>query len=135
MQLSAADRRSVVENLLDIDVFSVMNTLVKARLQMAKEYIKDIDHKIDLVKNRIEDKEKLISTLEKKSNDSVENYQKEITENQNHLDDLKDQIENQKSSVTNLESQINDKDFISSSLLKMDDIDKQMKRKSKNISK
>ena len=135
MQLSAADRRSVVENLLDIDVFSVMNTLVKARLQMAKEYIKDIDHKIDLVKNRIEDKEKLISTLEKKSNDSVENYQKEITENQNHLDDLKDQIENQKSSVTNLESQINDKDFISSSLLKMDDIDKQMKRKSKNIKK
>ena len=89
MQLSASDRRLVVENLLDIDVFSVMNTLVKARLQMTKEYIKDIDHKIDLVKNRIEDKEKLILTLEKKSNDSVEKYQKEITENQNHLDDLK----------------------------------------------
>ena len=135
MQLSASDRRAVVENLLDIDVFSVMNTLVKARLQMTKEYIKNIDHKIDLVKNRIEDKEKLISTLEKKSNDSVENYQKEITENQNHLDDLKNQIENQKNSVTNLESQINDKEFISTSLLKMDDIDKQMKRKSKNIKK
>jgi|TARA_R110002074_G_scaffold24914_4_gene74081 DNA repair exonuclease SbcCD ATPase subunit len=135
MQLSASDRRLVVENLLDIDVFSVMNTLVKARLQMTKEYIKDIDHKIDLVKNRIEDKEKLILTLEKKSNDSVEKYQKEITENQNHLDDLKTQIENQKNSVSNLDSQINDKDFISNSLIKMEDIEKQIKRKCKNIKK
>ena len=60
MQLSASDRRAVVENLLDIDVFSVMNTLVRARLQMAKEYIKDIDAKIEIAKSKVDDKQKLI---------------------------------------------------------------------------
>ena len=58
MQLTAADRRSVVENLLDIDVFSVMNTLVRARLQMVKEYIKDTEYKLELVKSKVEEKQR-----------------------------------------------------------------------------
>jgi len=61
MQLTASDRRLVVENLLDIDVFSVMNTLVRARLQMTKEYIKDIDIKIQIAKSKIDEKQKLIN--------------------------------------------------------------------------
>ena len=55
MQLTAADRRLVVENLLDIDVFSVMNSLVKSKMNLVKEYIKDIDHKIELVRSKTED--------------------------------------------------------------------------------
>ena len=74
MQLSAADRRLVVENLLDIDVFSVMNTLVRSRLQMTKEYVKDIDTKIEIAKSKVDEKQKLIDTLEKKSSDSVDKY-------------------------------------------------------------
>lgn len=45
MQLTPADRRLVIEDLLDIQVFSVMNTLVKARLQENREKVE---------KNRIE---------------------------------------------------------------------------------
>ena len=66
MQLSVTDRRLVVENLLDIDVFSVMNTLVRARLQMTKEYVKNFDTKIEIAKSKIDEKQKLIDTLEKK---------------------------------------------------------------------
>ncbi len=78
MKLTAKDRRLVVENLLDIDVFSVMNTIVRARLQMAKEYIKDIDHKVDIVKSKVEEKEKLIKTILRKSSESIESYKSEI---------------------------------------------------------
>ena len=63
MQLSASDRRLVVENLLDIDVFSVMNTLVRARLQMTKEYVKDIDTKIEIAKSKVDEKQKLLHGL------------------------------------------------------------------------
>ena len=80
MQLSASDRRAVVENLLDIDVFSVMNTLVRARLQMTKEYVKDIDTRIEIAKSKVDEKQKLINTLEKKSSESVEKYKSEIEE-------------------------------------------------------
>ncbi len=80
MKLPAKDRRLVVENLLDIDVFSIMNTLVRGRLQMAKEYVKDLDHKIELTKEKVDAKQKLIETLEKKSADNVEEYKIDIKE-------------------------------------------------------
>mgnify|MGYP003625771143 FL=1 len=135
MQLSAADRRAVVENLLDIDVFSVMNTLVRARLQVAKEYIKNIDTKIEITKSKVEDKQKLIQTLEKKSNDSVDKYQKEIEEARKQIKELNEDIQNQQRSIDNMLSQINDKDTIPKSLIKLESNETQLKNKIKTIQK
>jgi len=135
MQLSAADRRLVVENLLDIDVFSVMNTLVRARLQMTKEYVKDIDYKIDIAKNKIEEKQKLINTLEKKSSDSVEKYENEIKENRKMISEYNHIIESYQSNVKHLMSQISDKNFIPKSLLNMESEEKELKNKIKQIQK
>ena len=135
MQLSAADRRAVVENLLDIDVFSVMNTLVRARLQVAKEYIKDMDTKIEIAKSKVEDKQKLIQTLEKKSNDSVDEYQREIEESRKQIEELQEDIQNQQRSIDNMMSQINDKDTIPKSLLRMESDEKELKNKIKTIQK
>mgnify|MGYP003114987360 CR=1 FL=1 len=135
MQLSAADRRAVVENLLDIDVFSVMNTLVRARLQVAKEYIKDMDTKIEIAKSKVEDKQKLIQTLEKKSNDSVDEYQKEIEESRKQIKELQEDIQNQQRSIDNMMSQINDKDTIPKSLVRLESDEKELKNKIKTIQK
>ena len=135
MQLSAADRRAVVENLLDIDVFSVMNTLVRARLQVAKEYIKDMDTKIEIAKSKVEDKQKLIQTLEKKSNDSVDEYQKEIEESRKQIEELQEDIQNQQRSIDNMMSQINDKDTIPKSLVRLESDEKELKNKIKTIQK
>jgi len=135
MQLSASDRRAVVENLLDIDVFSVMNTLVRARLQMAKEYIKDIDAKIEIAKSKVDDKQKLINTLEKKSSDSVEQYQKEIEESRKQIKEFEEDINKQKSSIDNLSKQIKDKDTIPKSLISMESNERELKSKIKTIQK
>ena len=135
MQLSANDRRLVVENLLDIDVFSVMNTLVRAKLQMTKEYIKDIDMKIEIVKSKTEEKQKLINTLKKKSNDSVEEYQTEIHQSRNQIEELQTEIKNQQDSVENLLSQIKDKDIIPKSLIGLESDEVQLKNKIKAIQK
>ena len=135
MQLSAADRRAVVENLLDIDVFSVMNTLVRARLQVAKEYIKDMDTKIEIAKSKVEDKQKLINTLEKKSSDSVDEYKKEIQESRKQIEELQEDIQNQQGSIGNMMSQINDKDIIPKSLIKLESNETQLKNKIKAIQK
>ena len=135
MQLSAADRRAVVENLLDIDVFSVMNTLVKARLQMAKEYIKDTDYKIDIAKNKIEEKQKLVKTLEKKSNDSVEKYENEIKENRKMISEYNHIIEGYQNNISHLMDQIKDRDILPNSLLTMESEEKELKNKIKAIQK
>jgi len=135
MQLTAADRRAVVENLLDIDVFSVMNTLVKARLQITKEYVRDIDHKIEIVKSKVEEKEKTIKTLLKKSSSSIESYKKDIEETQDKIQETNHDIAKMQSNVESLLKQVTDKDIIPKSLLKMESIEQQLKIKIKNIEK
>jgi DNA repair exonuclease SbcCD ATPase subunit len=135
MKLSAKDRRLVVENLLDIDVFSVMNTLVRARLQMAKEYIRDIDYKVEIVKSKVEEKEKLIKTLEKKSSDSVESYKGEIKNSHTQIEELQEEIKKKKENVDHLYEQVKDKDDVPRRLLKMEGLEQQLKSKIKNIEK
>jgi DNA repair exonuclease SbcCD ATPase subunit len=85
MRLTAAERRSVVENLLDIDVFSNMNILLKGKLSMLKDQQKNADNKIILLRERAEGQKKLVKTLEssnkeqiEKSQSSLEEYRKEI---------------------------------------------------------
>ena len=135
MQLTAADRRAVVENLLDIDVFSVMNTLVKARLQITKEYVRDMDHKIEIVKSKVEEKEKTIKTLLKKSSSSIESYKKDIKETKDKIYESNNDIANMQSNVEGLLKQVTDKDITPKSLLKMESIEHQLKIKIKNIEK
>jgi DNA repair exonuclease SbcCD ATPase subunit len=133
MKLPAKDRRSVVENLLDIDVFSVMNTLVRGRLQMTKEYIKDINHKIELTKEKVDSKQKFIDALEKKSSDSVEKYKEEASETGNQMNKLAEDIELHEKKIDKLLEQVKDKDGVSDNLLQSESLETELKNKIKNI--
>jgi DNA repair exonuclease SbcCD ATPase subunit len=135
MKLSAKDRRLVVENLLDIDVFSVMNTIVRARLQMVKECIKDIGHKAEIVKSKVEEKEKLIKTLLRKSSDSIESYKTEIENSHKQIKELQSDIIKYQENTTHLLEQIRDKDEVPNRLLKMEGLENQLKGKIKTIEK
>jgi len=133
MKLTAADRRSVVENLLDIDVFSVMNALVRSRLQISKEYVKDIGHKIEIAKSKLDEKQKLINTLEKKSSDSIEKYKIEIIESQKQVEELQNEIIKHQGAVADYLKQIDDKDKVPKRLVKMESLERQQKTKIRNI--
>jgi len=135
MKLTAKDRRLVVENLLDIDVFSVMNTIVRTRLQMAKEYIKDIDHKVDIVKSKVEEKEKLIKTLLRKSSESIESYKNEIEESQKQIQEGQSDITKYQENIAHLLEKVTDKNEVPSRLLKMEGLETQLKGKIKTIEK
>ena len=100
MRLPAAERRSVVENLLDIDVFSIMNVLLKGKLGMLKEEQKSADHKITILRERAESQKKLVKTLEssnkvqiEKSQSSLEGYRKEIEQLVNENEELLKQVD------------------------------------------
>ena len=63
MQLNAQHRREVIEDLLDINVFSKMNNLVKEKNAVLKEKLKDIAHQLDLKKNQIDAQKKYIRDI------------------------------------------------------------------------
>jgi DNA repair exonuclease SbcCD ATPase subunit len=112
-----------------------MNTLVRAKLQMTKEYIKDIDHKVDLVKSKVEEKEKLIKTLLKKSTDSIESYKSEIETAQKQIKECQSDITSYQESISELLEKIQDKDEVPKRLLKMEGLEQQLKSKIKTIEK
>ena len=63
MQLSAQHRRDVIEDLLDINVFSKMNILIKEKNAILKEKAKDIAYQLDLKKNQIDSQKKYIRDI------------------------------------------------------------------------
>jgi len=60
MQLSTSNRRDVIEDLLDIRIFSAMNTLIKEKIRTEKEKIRSLDLKRDNIKDKISMQENFI---------------------------------------------------------------------------
>jgi DNA repair exonuclease SbcCD ATPase subunit len=78
MQLSAADRRTVIENILDINIFATMNSVVKSKITETKESIKDFEYEIELTKNQIESQHKLIRLSKESSGIDIEQTKKNL---------------------------------------------------------
>jgi len=112
MRLQAAERRSVVENLLDIDVFSTMNILLKGKLGMLKEEQKNADSKITILKERAESQKKLVKTLENTNKEQIENSQNSIEEYKKEIQVLSDDNEKLLSQVDELEKQLIQTDMV-----------------------
>ena len=106
MRLQAADRRSVVENLLDIDVFSTMNVLLKGKLTMLKEEQKSADSKITILKERAESQKKLVKTLENSNKEQIEKSQSSLEEYRKEIEQLTSESEELLKQVDELESKL-----------------------------
>ena len=63
MQLGSGARREVIEDLLDINMFSKMNALLKEKMSILKEDIKDNSHEIEVVKTKINSQKKYLRDL------------------------------------------------------------------------
>lgn len=72
MQLSAADRRSIIEDLLDIQIFSRMNGVLKEKYALLKESLSMGKHKQDLIAEKIEMQEKYITNITKDKADAIQ---------------------------------------------------------------
>jgi DNA repair exonuclease SbcCD ATPase subunit len=90
MRLSAADRRNIVESLLDIDVFSKMNDALKIRVLESKEELRRLESFRSGLETKIEYKKDMIQKIEEKSESQFQSYRKQETDEQNTLDGIAD---------------------------------------------
>ena len=72
MQLPTNSRREVVEDLLDIKIFSSMNDIVKGRLRLVKDEIKTLELKKDNLKDKVDMQKNFIQQIEDQSKDDIE---------------------------------------------------------------
>ena len=92
MRLTAADRRSIVEALLDINIFSVMNNLLKAKVLLLKDEMKEADSSLKLLKQKQESQLKLINNLKNNTQQTLNKYNKEIEYSNAICDELRTEI-------------------------------------------
>ena len=99
MQLPAQARREVIEDLLDINMFSKMNQLLKEKMATLKEDIRQNAHSTEIVKTKINAQKKYLrdltainSAYRKEKEDSISAAQEEITSIQSHNFNLSLQI-------------------------------------------
>ena len=92
MQLGASVRREVIEDLLDIQIFSRMNNLLKDRLKDAREIIKNCEHELKLATQQVEMQERSITTLEKLSSDHKTKMENRMVEIHTEMDEGQDEI-------------------------------------------
>lgn len=91
MQLSASDRRSIIEDLLDIQIFSTMNTIVKDKLTINKDSTSTKKHEIELAQQKYDMQKKYIDEMKQNNEDKVNEYENEI---RNHNDTISTLLSN-----------------------------------------
>ena len=78
MQLPAAHRREVIEDLLDIKIFSSMNTLIKEKIRVIKDDIKVLDLKKESLLDKVKMQESFIEELENRGKENIKDKEEKI---------------------------------------------------------
>jgi DNA repair exonuclease SbcCD ATPase subunit len=80
MQLTAANRREVIEDLLDIRIFSSMNTIIKDKIRTLKEDVKVLELKKESLGDKVQMQENFIEELENRGKKNIEDKESKIGE-------------------------------------------------------
>jgi DNA repair exonuclease SbcCD ATPase subunit len=91
MQLPSHIRREVIEDLLDINVFSKMNIILKEKNVQLKDKLRQIDYNIDIVKTKIESQKKYIRDIAALTEENRKDYESRIQASQNIIDELQNE--------------------------------------------
>mgnify|MGYP001252905932 FL=1 len=88
MQLPARHRRNVIEDLLDINVFSKMNIILREKTSILKDEIKELSYNLEIANNRVSTQKKYIQDVKQLTDQNIESKNKEIDEARTAIDDL-----------------------------------------------
>ena len=80
MQLTTANRREVIEDLLDIRIFSAMNTLIKDKIRVEKDQIKSLESRKETLKDKEKMQKNFIEELENRGKENIENCKVKVTQ-------------------------------------------------------
>lgn len=109
MQLPTAHRREIIEDLLDINIFSLMNANLKERLLEIKDQAKNIQSDLSIIKNKVEVQDKYVKTLESDNKAKLEEINNNIEESDTEIKKIQVVIDETQDQKTKLQETIADK--------------------------
>ena len=91
MQLKTADRRVVIEDLLDIQIFSVMAGILKDKISENSKDLQDVEYQVNLINEKIEVQQEYIDKVNQDQEDQILKIQNQINERTQEVENLVDE--------------------------------------------
>ena len=135
MQLSPADRRAIIEDLLDIGIFSSMNTLVKEKMSEIKDITTRTKYEVDLTNERINFQKQSIEEHKTRSDVEITKKQKEVTDSVDQIFTLERDIELIGKHITVLQSKVSDQVAVQKKSAKLLQLEAKLESRIKKIDK
>ena len=129
MQLTTANRREVIEDLLDIRIFSAMNNLIKDKIRTQKEKIKSLDFKKENLKDKIKMQETFIEELENRGNANIDSKNRKITDLDSEIGNHIEDNERLEKEVKELQSKLEEMSDIDGKLAKLNNLKGKLSQK------
>ena len=130
MQLTSSNRREIVEDLLDIKIFSTMNNILKDRMRRTNELIREYSIKKDMVEEKIEMQENFIRDLDKSGKERIGKKENSIQEIETEIEEVTDQNETLLSKIdTELQPELEKLNNSKSTLKKLNQLRAKLEQK------
>lgn len=107
MQLSGPHRREIIEDLLDIQIFSIMAGILKGKVQSNKENLTEMDHQIELIDNKIQMQEEYILKLQDNAEEAQKEKEKQIKEKELEIKDILNELSELNTEIDKLMVDVN----------------------------
>ena len=128
MQLSASDRRDIIEDLLDIEIFSRMNGVLKEKHNILKDEYNTAKYEYDLKKEKIQYQIQFIDSLKKDNDAKIEAQKLEIANCEQSYASSNTKCSILQTEIETLRDQISDKDKIKGKVIKYDNLRKSLQK-------
>jgi DNA repair exonuclease SbcCD ATPase subunit len=129
MQLKSKQRREVVEEILDIQIFSLMNMILKIQLKTIVDDMREVDYQYNLTKEKITLQEKYIDEMFMHKEKLIQDKTSLIGGNEEEIFKKSLDIKNHNENNIELLNQITDNDSVNTKHSKLKDIQSQLKEK------
>jgi DNA repair exonuclease SbcCD ATPase subunit len=110
MQLPTWQRREIIEDLLDIQIFSTMNTLLKEKVTKNKADVQEVKYQIDLIQEKIIVHRDMLKRIRKSNDDQVKDLENKIAEAENKINDYEALIQDKMREEIELRNSISDQE-------------------------
>ena len=134
MQLNAPNRRDIVEDLLDIKIFSSMGNILKDRVRENNDLVKQLSIKKDMVQDKIEMQKEFISDLDKRGREKIKEKQHKVAQLHTLSEDLqKENVKNQKTIDTDLQKEAESLSKSNATIKKLSSVRSKLQQKMQNL--
>lgn len=108
MQLKARDRRKLVEDLLDISIFSTMKLILRKKVSDHNIEVKETEHEIEILEERINGLNSQLNALQKNRDEQIQKYESSIEETEENINSLLQRVDEKTEDVVEKKSLIED---------------------------